>query len=262
MFYLGMSTQNNASSDSPLDAPVVAPKKTSKGPRKKHPLPPELVGICEKDLQSFTLAMEVDTSPTSETAGDEFLVVQEFKTKTLDAEGKEKVIVMKDLSLDHLRQIAKSVGVTNTCAMNKFVCRKQLAVVCQYQAKLLDKGLKATSYSARLTSNICRAVNVVFSSEFFNDFAKVNDRKTRADHEGDTTNKAFWVRAATAYNTINTGDDLDSIESEDEFCKLIYDNDDCHLYDLDNNSEVNLQQVDPFTTDAFKKKFLHCSRSV
>jgi hypothetical protein len=251
-----MSNQNNVSSDSPLDAPIVAPKKASKGPRKKHPLPPELVGICEKDLQSFTLAMEVDTSPTSETSGEEFLVVQEFKTKTLNADGKEKVIVMKDLSLDHLREIAKSVGVTNTSAMNKFVCRKQLAVVCQYQAKLLEKGLKATSYSARLTSNICRAVNVVFSSEFFDDFAKVNDRKTRADHEGDTTNKAFWVRAATAYNTINTGDELDSLSSDDDFCKIVYDIDDCHLYDLDHNSEVNLQQVDPFTTEAFKKKIL------
>jgi hypothetical protein len=254
MQFLGMSSQNNASNDSPLEPPNVAPKKASKGPRKKHPLPPELVGVSEKDFQSFTMAIEVDTSPTSETSGEEFLVVQEFKTK--DAEGKEKTIVMKDLSLDHLREIAKSVGVTNTSSMNKFVCRKQLAVVCQYQAKLLEKGLKATSYSARLTSNICRAVNVVFSSEFFNDFAKVNDRKARVDHEGDTTHKAFWVRAAMAYNTINTGDELDSIDSNDEFCKLIYNNDDCHLYDLDHNTDINLQQVDPFTTEAFKKKIL------
>jgi hypothetical protein len=256
MFCLGMSTQNNASSDSPLEQAIVAPKKASKGARKKYPLPPELVGVSEKDFQSFTMAMEVDTSATSETSGEEFLVVQQFKTKTMDAEGKEKVIVMKDLSLDHLREIAKSVGVTNTSSMNKFVCRKQLAVVCQYQAKLLEKGLKATSYSARLTSNICRAINVVFSSEFFDDFAKVNDRKTRADHEGDTTHKAFWVRAATAYNSINTGDDLDSLDSDDEFCKIVYDNDDCHLYDLDHNPDINLQLVDPFTTEAFKKKIL------
>jgi hypothetical protein len=255
-FCLGMSSENNASSVSPVDASLVPSKKTMKGPRKKHPLPPELVGVSEKDFQSFTLAMEVDTSPTSETSGEEFLVVQGFKTKTLDAEGKEKIIVMKELSLDHLREIAKSVGVTNTSSMNKFVCRKQLAVVCQYQAKLLEKGLKATSYSARLTSNICRAVNVVFSSEFYNDFAKVNDRKTRADHEGDSTHKMFWVRAATAYNTINTGDDLDSLDSEDEFCKLVYNNDDVHLYDLDHNPEINLQQVDTFTTEAFKKKII------
>lgn len=61
--------------------------------------------------------------------------------------------------------------------------------------------MKPTSHASRLTStSICRAINVVFSEEFIEDFKNVNDWKARKDHESKNRSKAFWIRAAIAYN--------------------------------------------------------------
>jgi hypothetical protein len=167
---------------------------------------------------------------------------------------------------------------------------------------LEEKGMKPTSHSSRITSTVCCAVNVVFSTEFINDFMTVNDRKSRQDHETRNTNKAFWVRAALAHNSINeitktrqppstnlvdismgilkinnkdeksdsnsTSDDVDNnndnddpdydsfITVEDAFSELIFPSGDVYLTDLSSSDEINLLEVDQFTTDAFRKKIL------
>jgi hypothetical protein len=232
--------------------------KRKKPPRKVHPMPKALLGIGEKDSKGFFLSMECDTNAKSETYGLEFLVAQTF-TSTND-KGEQETIDLKELSLDHLRSVCRSLGVSQVSNLNKFTSRKQIAVWCQYQSTLKKSGLAASTYADRLTSNICRLVNVCFSEEFFDDFKKVHDRKTRGDHEMNLTAKAFWIKATEAYNSCCSDDDDDSTFVEqfpppiDDFAILVFPPDDTHLNDLMNNPDVNLKNVDSFTSEAFRKK--------
>jgi hypothetical protein len=251
-----MSTNNNANESS------AAPKK--KGPRKMNPLPKGMEDITEKDSLCFVLSLECDANPKSESVGQEFLVAQGYNS--VDDDGNPVTVDLKVLSLDQLRFICRKVGISHVASLNKFACRKQIAVWCKYQLKLRDSGLSASSYTSRITSNICRAINVVFSSEFVDEFNKVNDRKGRIDHETSTTNKGFWLRATEAYNCcgseldIEKSDSDDSLASsgkssnEDEFTKFVFPADDVYLAALQDNPDINLSNVDPFTPDAFKKK--------
>ena len=58
----------------------------------------------------------------------------------------------------------------------------------------------STAQANQATSNLCRAINVVFSESFVNDLKTVNDKKARINHETGNTHKHFWIRTALAYN--------------------------------------------------------------
>ena len=128
---------------------------------------------------------------------------------------------------------------------------------------LESKGLAPTCESARTTSTICRAVNVVFSKDFLPDLLTVNDRKNRTDHESNNTHKEFWIRATDAHNSVPDpnmdlddlllGDDA-SVEAVDEFTELVVPNGDTHLRDLQNNSDIDLSLVHQYTSASFRKK--------
>lgn len=242
------------------------PQKKPKAARKIHPMPVELIALTEKDVPGFLLARECDLL-NKESKGEEFLVAQSYRG--IKEDGTELFVDLNKLSSDHLRQLCRNIGVKNVSTLNKFGCRKAMANHFVYQKELVDKGLPPTSQSGRTTSNILRAINVVFSSEYFDDFLKVNDRKSRADHEGQTTNKLFWVNACATYNTIREVDNLPSLgisglsDSEASFCDaldemvlLVYPTTDIHLCDLPKDQSINLLMVDSFETEAFRKKIL------
>ena len=60
--------------------------------------------------------------------------------------------------------------------------------------------------SESTTSNLCRAINVVFSESFVNNWKNVNDKRTRINHETGNTHKHFWIHAALAYNNQQDND--------------------------------------------------------
>ena len=136
--------------------------------------------MTDEDRSRFRLALELDPNPRSKNYGAESLVAQ---TVTVHVENREVVVDLKTLIVDHLRQLCKNVGAVNCGSANKFDCRKALATYIKYQDELERKGLTATSTASRLTSTICRAVNVVFSEQFVDDFFSVNDRMSRRNHE-------------------------------------------------------------------------------
>ena len=70
-----------------------------------------------------------------------------------------------------------------------------MATFIKYQDELQQKGHTATSTASRLTSTLCRIVNVVFSEQFVDKFLSVNDRMSRRDHETKKTFKSFWIKA-------------------------------------------------------------------
>jgi hypothetical protein len=272
--------------------------------RKTKDLPMSLSKLTDKDRDKFELVLEIDNNPKINNFGKEFLVA---KSVTLpptcpddcDDPTNTTTYKLSSLTIDNLRKLCKNIGIVNCGSHNKYNCRKAIATYFRYQDMLLEKGMKPTSHSSRITSTVCRAINVVFSTEFVDDFKSVNDRKTRQDHETRNTNKAFWVRAALAHNScsdknqirqssvrlldstqkkivitadedtdtsdddnsksegLNKDPDYESIlTGDDDFDQIIFPEGDVYLTDLKLNEEINLLDVDQFTTDAFRKKII------
>jgi hypothetical protein len=188
--------------------------------RKTRDLPLELALLTDKDRDKFALVLEIDINKKSPSFSKEFLVA---KSVTLQSTSSYELPIYYDLAtltVDHLRKLCKNIGIVNCGSHNKFNCRKAIATYFRYQEMLTESGLKPTSHSSRVTSTVCRVINVVFSTEFVEDFKSVNDRKTRQDHETQRTNKAFWMRAALAYNSCSesaaTGTSLPALQPTTE----------------------------------------------
>jgi hypothetical protein len=169
--------------------------------RKVKALPIELALLTDEDRGRFDLSLEIDANPKSKAFGEEFLTAQSVRLQSTSPNEPEVVFDLKTLTVDHLRKLCTNIGIVNCGSHNKFNCRKAIATYFRYQNTLERNGLRPTSHASRVTSTICRAVNVVFSAEFIEDFKTVNDRKSRRDHETKNTYKAFWIRAALAHNS-------------------------------------------------------------
>ena len=260
-------------------------KKTTK------PLPPDLALLTDNDRQKFTLALEIDPNHKSKGFGKEFMAAQSVCVPPASAGEPPVVYNLKQLLVEHIRKLCSNLGITNCGSQNNFNCRKAIASYFRYEDALHGTGMKPTSHASVLTSTVCRAINVVFSDEFIEDFKTVNDRKTRKDHETKNTNKAFWIRAAMAYNSCLACDDIsvaatDPIAStgtaafttpttssnkndeqhlEDEssprtsndtFSTLVFPPDDIYLSELVDDPDINLSCVLQFDTEAFRMKIL------
>ena len=180
-------------------------------------------------------------------------------------------IILDHLTTDQVRLFARNVGVPNLGSKNKFVCRLAMASHFEFQHQLSSFGLSPTARANQTTANVCRAVNVIFSNQFIEELKKVNDKKSRADHESGNTHKHFWIWAGIAYNNRQDDDAVgegsneptavaipEENEStmEDEFSTLIVSYEDPVLADLDTNEEVDLEQFEQMETNAFRKKCL------
>lgn len=233
--------------------------------RKVKPLPEILATLSDKDKDRFTFALECDPNPKSKTYGKEYNVVQKVKVNDND-----EYFDLTTLNQDQIRMLCRNIGVTNCGSSSKFVCRKTIASYLLYRESLQKVGLAPTSHSSRVTSTVCRAVNVVFSSQFLDDFLKVNDRKNRQDHESSNMYKDFWIRATIAHNSFSetpmdsSADDcsFDTVEKDDndaekEFCTLVIPDGDIHLSQLVEDTDLNLRNVDQYNTEAFRKKIMN-----
>ena len=264
---------------------------------KKHPsekngtnnncLPVSLAFLTDKDRNKFHSAMEVDANPKSQSYGQSFLCVQSVLVP--NEEGADTPYDLKSLFTLPLRTLCKNLGIANCGSINKFELRRAIAMVFSYQDKLEASGLKPSLHAGRLTSTLCRAINVVFSEQFMESFKTVNDLKNRRDHETRNTNKHFWINAAMAHNCCGGSSDCTSIRTNkkntagtashedaasvsgdtcmrnedkniagnnsDAFSTLyIADTSDPHLQELNSDPETNLLLVTQFDTDAFRKK--------
>ena len=171
--------------------------------RKKatKPLPSDLALLTDDDRQKFTLALEIDPNQKSNRFGKEFMAAQSVCIRPASADEPPVVYNLKELLVEHVRKLCSNLGITNCGSQNNFNCRKAIATYFRYEDALDATGMKPRSHASMLTNTVCRAINVVFSDEFIEDFKTANDRKTRKDHETKNTNKAFWIQAAMAYNS-------------------------------------------------------------
>ena len=123
-------------------------------------------------------------------------------------------IVLDRLTTDQVHLFVRSIGVPNLGSKNKFVCHLAIASHFEFQHQLSSFGLSPTAWANQTTANVCRAVNVIFSEQFIEDLKKVNNRKSRADHESRNTHKHFWIRAVMVYNNRLDDDVVDNRSTE------------------------------------------------
>ena len=166
--------------------------------RKVKDFPPELAWVTDQDRKDFLLVMEVDTNKKSKHFGHDQLVAQSVKVTINDV---ERVVDLNSLVVDHLRRLCKNLGMTHTGSHSKFEIRKSIATYFQGMENLEQSGITPTTVASRRTSTILRLINVIFSEQFIEDLLKVNDAKSRQDHETFNTHKDFWIRATIAHNS-------------------------------------------------------------
>ena len=245
--------------------PVTKP--LAKRQRKIKPLPDPIVEMTSADSHRLIISEELDPHSKSKTYGKSMHVVSRVKgIKQNDDDN-----VLDHLNTDQVRIFARNIGVPNLGSKNKFICRLAMASHFKFQHQLSSFGLSPTAQANQTTANVCRAVNVIFSDQFIGELKKVNDRKSRADHESGNTHKHFWIWVAMAYNSRQDNDVVDDRSMEhtavaipedsestmdDKFATLIVSYEDPVLADLDMNEEVDLAQFEQMETNAFRKKCL------
>jgi hypothetical protein len=227
--------------------------------RKQKPLPSQLLSLSEKDFGYFEIVTESDDNPKSVTYGKELEAVRSVTVPPHDT------VDLTKLTLDQLRALCRILGVRTPHTLNKYECRVAVARHIRVSQGLEEAGITPQLQQCRLTSTICRAVNVCFSDQFIERFEAVNDLKNRVDHESNNTHKDFWIAAADAHNSMGKGrfkglGDLEGLDSEDEgeddFVDFIVPPTNEHLAELLNNKEYDLSDVDQYSSSAFRMKIL------
>jgi uncharacterized membrane protein YgcG len=174
------------------------------------------------------------TTTTTTTNGNDplSLAAAAAAAATAAAAAVPMVFDLCSVSVDHLRKLCANLGILNAGSLSKFNCRKAIAICFRKNQEEEESSSSsrattidiqpttatttfsphaASSSSSRVTSSVCRAVNVVFSADFVKEFQMMmmmmmNNQKLpqqQQDHETKKKNrykKAFWIRAALAYN--------------------------------------------------------------
>jgi len=107
-------------------------------------------------------------------------------------------------------------------------------------------GLNLSTATERSSSNIVRLINVLFGHDFFDSLIKLNDIKTRTDHETGGLPSHFWNDVADALNV--------SEDDDDDNCAtiIVISPEDAHYEEL---MDLDLDDYDATTGAAARKKF-------
>ena len=217
------------------DNTPAAPKK-----RKTKDLPDCLSFLNENNFKTFLNArLETDQN---EMDG----VVMVAYAFSLQGEGEGTTTLdLSTLNLDQMRKLCRKVGVKYANKCTKFNCRKAMSILAEYQEQRESDSLPfAGTLSDRMTTNIVRLTNIIFSHEFLDSFLTLNDIKKRADHEANNLPKNFWDDVMEAMNNSEDDDPTPT--------KIVLSLDDLHIEEFD---ALDLRVYDIMTAAAIKKRF-------
>jgi hypothetical protein len=204
--------------------------------RKAKELPDELLQLTESTFRKvMKFRLETDPHETGEVK-----VAYEVSL----CQDNNATIELDKLTLDQLRKLCKNVGVQYVNNCTKFACRKALWILSNHQEQREKDGIRLSTVSERASSNMVRLVNVVFSHNFFESFLKLNDIKTRSDHETGGLPSDFWADVAEALN----GD----AEDDDSATNIVISLEDPHYDEL---MDLDLDDFDITTSSVLRKKF-------
>ena len=159
-------------------------------------LPDVIAGHTEEDKDLIIILEEIDPHQRSSTYGKPFCVTTSVKEKPPD----KSVVLLNKLTTDQVCVFGRNMGVPGCFSKSKFLCHVAIAHHFDFHNRWSKYGLSPTARANQTTSNLCRAINMVFSDSFMNGLKTVNDKKSRHDHETGNTHKHFWICAALAYN--------------------------------------------------------------
>lgn len=226
-----------------MDNTAATPKNPPKKKRPVKDLPPSLVDVFNKDSYDGDLTSVIkfrleDIPDRKDDKEMECMVA--YAVTGVDG---TEFNLDKDLSLDQLRVFCRKAGCHYINSKNKFQCRRALHIAAEFNKKMHREGAAVTTATERMTNNIVRITNIVFSHDFFESFTSLNDAKNRADHESGNIPKKFWADVAEAMNCSND-DDNSSIQ-------MVIKEDDPRAEVL---KDLDLDEFDVMTADSIKKK--------
>ena len=155
-------------------------------------LPPSLLDILKVDsfdgnLFSF-VKFRLENNPNPKEEQHECMVAYEVTAADGTIMGLEN-----DLNLDQLRAFSRKAGCNYVSNKNKFACRRALYIQAMFNEKMKREGIVVATADEKMTNNIIRITNIVFSHEFVDSFLTLNDIKKREDHESGNIPKKFWA---------------------------------------------------------------------
>ena len=148
----------------------------------------------DKDL--IIILEEINPHQRSSTYGKPFRVATSVKGKPPD----NSVVVLNNLTTDQVHVFGRNMGVPGCFSKLKFLCHVAIAHHFDFCNRFSKYGLSPTAQANQTTSNLCRAINMVFSDSFMNGLKTVNNKKSRHDHETSITHKHFWIHTTLANN--------------------------------------------------------------
>ena len=148
--------------------------KPAKRQRKIKALPEVIAGHMEEDKDLIIISKEIDPHQGSSTYGKLFCITTSVKGKPSD----NSLILLNKLTTDQVRVFRRNMGVPGCFSKSKFLSCVAIANHFDFRNRLGKYGLSPTARANRTTSNLCRAINVVFSANFVNSLKTVNDKKS------------------------------------------------------------------------------------
>lgn len=232
--------------DNTIPLPQRAAKSSQpRAARAMKPLPEALQSFGVKDLDKIhcqVVLCKIDAN--SDPAEVNLAQYIEIDGKRIDLN------IKKDLVVDQMRKLCRNVGCKGTHSASHVKCQKALATLKTYNDALREKGVHAGMVEARALNGLLKAVNVVFSTDFYDRFLNVNGPRDRSDHETHNMPSDFWKDAADHYNLTDFDDD------DDEKYTLVVPNTGDPMYDdlqeLLRDPMVDLQNTDPISDKVLK----------
>ena len=128
----------------------------------------------EEDKDFIIILEEIDPQQRSSTYGKLFHVTTSVKGKPPD----NSVVVLNKLTTDQVCVFGRNMGVPGYFSKLKFLCHVAIAHHFDFHNRLGKNGLSPSAQANQTISNLCRAINVVFSDSFVNGLKTVNDKKS------------------------------------------------------------------------------------
>ena len=152
--------------------------------RKSKPLPEKLAQMTDRNFEYIQCTLEVDPND-KEGKGEQNVATTVTFPPDKEA-GAPQIFTIKSLiTLDQIRKFCKILGIKYVNNCTKFQCRRAIAVLLEYGQANDGNGRRFNE--DRRQNTIIRITNVVFCSEFLDRFLRINDAKSRSDHESHET---------------------------------------------------------------------------
>ena len=144
--------------------------KPVKRQRKIKALPEVIGGHTEEDKDLIIISEEINPHQRSSMYGKLFHITTSVKGKPPD----NSLILLNKLTTDQVHVFRRNMG---CFSKSMFLCHVAIANHFDFCNRLGKYGLSPTARANQTTSNLCRAINMVFSNNFVNSLKTVNNKK-------------------------------------------------------------------------------------